>query len=78
MCQADGWKSELEILGNVSGKSGGQEMESSWGWREVGGQACRWRHGQLELEGAWLAALRKVGLQEGLASPLDEWDLGKT
>lgn len=28
--------------------------------------------------GAWLAALKKVGLQEGLASPLDEWDLGKT
>lgn len=36
MCQADGWKSELEILGNVSGKSGGQEMESSWGLGEVG------------------------------------------
>lgn len=37
MCQAGSWKSELETLGNVLGKSGGQELESFQGEGEVGG-----------------------------------------
>lgn len=38
--------------------------------------ACRCRH--RKLAGAWFEALRKVDLHKGLASPSDEWDLGKT
>lgn len=37
MCQAGTWKSELETLGNILGKSRGQEMESFLGQGEVGG-----------------------------------------
>lgn len=33
---------------------------------------------QATIVGAWFAALRKVDLHKELASPLDEWDLGKT
>lgn len=61
MCQAGSWKSELETLGNVLGKSGGQELESLPG---VGGggrdHACRCRH--RKLAGAQFAALKKGGL----------------
>lgn len=82
----EGAECARQMVGRVSWRSWGMYLASQearrWSHSGVGGrrggQACRWRHGQLELEGAWLAALRKVGLQEGLASPLDEWDLGKT
>lgn len=76
MCQAGSWKNKLETLGNVFGKLGpGDGVIPGLGG---GGRDHACRCGHKKLAGAWFAALRKVDLHKGLASPLDEWDLGKT
>lgn len=43
-----------------------------------GGRGHAYRCGHRKPAGAQFAALRKADLHKGLASPLDEWDLGET
>lgn len=55
-----------------------RQMVGRVSWRSWGMYLASQEEARATRTGAWLAALRKVGLQEGLVSPLDEWDLGKT
>lgn len=68
VCQAGGWKSELQSLGNVSGKSEGQEMES-FQCLGGGGRDHAYRYGHMKLPRDGYAALRKVDLHKELCLP---------